>query len=423
MNNLLSIFLKSGKISTDTRKIEKGSIFFALKGPNFNGNKFAKKAISLGAILAVIDEPEYQNENTILVDDTLKSLQQLAHDYRNTISAKVIGLTGSNGKTTTKELLSKALGTKFNVFSTPGNFNNHIGVPLTLLSIPQNTDFAIIEMGDNKPGDIKELCEIACPDFGFITNIGKDHIEGYGTMEGNIATKKELVDYLDQNNKLFIFSSDSENVPNLAIGIKKSLEINDYLSIFNFKQLPSNPFVTYEIGDTCYETKLVGDYNFENIKFSIAISHYLDVELPTSSEAICSYSPVNNRSQFIKKSNNEVILDAYNANPSSVENALNSFFNVKSDFPKIAILGDMLELGDISKEEHLNVLNKLNNQNDVKPLFVGSIYFQFSDKFDFTFFENTEEASKYFEKNAIKKALVLFKGSRGIALEKLLEKF
>ena len=228
---------------------------------------------------------------------------------------------------------------------------------------------------------------------------------------------------IDDNNKLFIFSSDSENVPNLAIGIKKSLEINDYLSIFNFKQLPSNPFVTYEIGDTCYETKLVGDYNFENIKFSIAISHYLDVELPTSSEAICSYSPVNNRSQFIKKSNNEVILDAYNANPSSVENALNSFFNVKSDFPKIAILGDMLELGDISKEEHLNVLNKLNNQNDVKPLFVGSIYFQFSDKFDFTFFENTEEASRYFEKNAIKKALVLFKGSRGIALEKLLEKF
>ena len=423
MNNLLSIFLKSGKISTDTRKIERGSIFFALKGPNFNGNKFAEKAISLGAIVAVIDEPEYQNENTILVDDTLKGLQQLAHDYRNTISVKVIGLTGSNGKTTTKELLSKALGTKFNVFSTPGNFNNHIGVPLTLLSIPLNTDFAIIEMGDNKPGDIKELCEIACPDLGFITNIGKDHIEGYGSMEGNIATKKELVDYLDQNNRLFIYSSDSENVPNLAFGIKKSLEINNYLSSYNFKQLPSNPFVTYEIGENFYETNLVGDYNFENIKFSIAISLYLEVELPTSNKAICSYSPVNNRSQFIKTSNNEVILDAYNANPSSVENALKSFLKIKSDLPKVAILGDMLELGNISKEEHLNVLNKLDNQNDVKPFFVGSIYFQFKDKFDYTFFENTEDANNYFKINTIKKALVLFKGSRGIALEKLLENF
>lgn len=423
MNEILSLFLKSGKVSTDTRKIEKGSIFFALKGPNFNGNEFAQKAIDLGAIKSVIDEPKYQNENTILVDNVLKSLQDLSSNFRKHLNLKVIGLTGSNGKTTTKELLNKALATKYKVFSTPGNFNNHIGVPLTLLSTPKATEFAIVEMGDNKPGDIKELCDIALPDIGFITNIGKDHIEGYGDMAGNIATKKELVDFLVKEKKPFIYSSDSENVTGLANGIENKIEINSYLQESNFEKLNSNPFVTFSIAGKTFQTNLVGDYNLENIKFALAISNYLGVDYIAASQAICSYSPENNRSQFIETAANQVILDAYNANPSSVENALNSFLKIDTNLKKVLVLGDMLELGNISKKEHLNVLNRLSLEKDLGVYLVGKIYYQYRNDFEFSFFETTNKANEYFEKNSIKKALVLFKGSRGIALEKLIDNF
>jgi len=422
-NNLLSLFIKAGKVSTDTRKIEKGSIFFALKGPNFNGNKYAKQAIEKGAFKAVIDEDEFQNEDTILVEDVLKALQKLAADYRKTLKTKIIGLTGSNGKTTTKELLTLALASKFKVFSTPGNLNNHIGVPLTLLQISKETDFAIVEMGDNKPGDIIELCEIANPDIGFITNIGMDHLEGYGTMEGNIATKKELVDFLEKKNKPFIYCADSENVPQIISSKTTSIEINSFLKNSNFKALPSNPFVNYKVQEVVWKTNLVGDYNIENIKFAIAISLYFGADPNLLNKAICNYIPSNNRSQYLKTENNEVILDAYNANPSSVANAIESFLKIRSSLPKVLILGDMLELGQISEQEHLKVLERVFQLPEIKGVFVGSIYSKFKSKYNFSFFENTQQAFEFFEKESIKKALVLFKGSRGIALEKLLPNF
>lgn len=422
-DKILALFLKHKSVSTDTRKITENSIFFALKGPNFNGNQFAEKAISLGASYAVIDEPQYQTEKTILVENSLLALQKLANNYRNTLQTKIIALTGSNGKTTTKELLLSALQTKFSAYGTPGNFNNHIGVPLTILQITPKTDLAIIEMGDNKPGDIAELCAITQPDIGFITNIGKDHIEGYGTMEKNIATKNELPQYLNKHKKPFFYSASSENIEGIAENCSSEFDVDRMAKQLKISQLKSNPFVRIKIDETIYETQLIGDYNFQNIIFSLCLSHYLNCDLHASALAICNYQPKINRSQLHQTESNQLILDAYNANPSSVENALYSFFKLETSLKKVVVLGDMLELGSIAEEEHLKMLHLLQAHPEVESYFIGKTYFQYKRDFDFSFFQNTAEAKEFFEKKAIKKALILLKGSRGIALENLIGAF
>ena len=415
--NLLQLFLKHGKVSTDTRSIIPNSIFFALKGPNFNGNKFAKEALEKNAAWAVIDEKEYRTEKTILVDDVLLALQQLAKEYRQYLNLRIIGLTGSNGKTTTKELLHRVLLTKHKTFSTPGNLNNHIGVPLSLLQIPKDTEYAIIEMGDNKPGDIQELCEIAEPNLGFITNIGKDHIEGYGSIEGNLHTKNELFKYLNQKGNAGFFSERDPLVSRIGKELKSLNTIESFAKKINIKQAPSNPFVCFSIDNRVFQTQLVGDYNYQNILFAISIGLFCGVEPLVAADAVCSYKPENNRSQLIKSTNNTIILDAYNANPTSVELALKSFLNYSSKLPKVAILGDMLELGVIADEEHLAILDWLNNQSEIQPVLVGSIYIKFKEKYDFSFYESTTQLIDRLKKDPIKKALVLLKGSRGIKLE------
>ena len=274
---LLDHFLKLKVVSTDTRNIKPNSIFFSLKGPNFNGNKFAKEAIKKGASLAVIDEVEYQNENTILVKDALKSLQDLARDYRIHLGLKVIAITGSNGKTTTKELLVNALSKKYNTYGTPGNFNNHIGVPLTLLNLQKETEIAVIEMGDNKPGDIAELCEIALPDYGFVTNVGKDHLEGYGTMSKNIRTKDELHKYLSENNNFIFYNSNDQYYNDYTINTDHSFDISSLLSKKTIKQNASNPFVNFSINNEYYSTNLIGDYNLIKIITTYSIAHHFNV--------------------------------------------------------------------------------------------------------------------------------------------------
>lgn len=415
--NLLQLFLKHLKVSTDTRNITPNSLFFALKGPNFNGNKFAKEALRKKAAYAIIDEKEYHSENTILVDDVLLALQQLAKEYRQYLKLQIIGLTGSNGKTTTKELLYRVLSSKFKTFSTPGNLNNHIGVPLSLLQIPKGTEYAIIEMGDNKPGDIKELCKIAEPNLGFITNVGKDHIEGYGSIEGNLNTKNELFEYLNQNGNTGFFSESDPLVSRIGKELKSPNNIESFAKKINIKQAPSNPFVCFSIDDNIFQTQLVGDYNYQNILFAISIGFFCGVVPLAAANAICSYKPENNRSQLMETAKNTIILDAYNANPTSVELALNSFKKYSSGMPKVAILGDMLELGEIAQDEHFAILEWLKNQSEIQPILVGSIYFKFKEKFHFTFYESPSQLIEGLKKEPIKKALVLLKASRGIKLE------
>ncbi len=416
---LLDHFLKLKVVSTDTRNIKPNSIFFSLKGPNFNGNKFVKEAIKKGASLVVIDEIEYQNENTILVKDALKSLQDLARDYRIHLGLKVIAITGSNGKTTTKELLVNALSKKYNTYGTPGNFNNHIGVPLTLLNLQKETEIAVIEMGDNKPGDIAELCEIALPDYGFVTNVGKDHLEGYGTMSKNVRTKDELHKYLSENNNFIFYNSNDQYYNDYTINTDHSFDISSLLSKKTIKQNASNPFVNFSIKNEYYSTNLIGDYNLINITTTYSIAHHFKVSSENIGNAISNYEPENNRSQFQKTDNNQLVLDAYNSNPSSLELALSSFSKLDSSLNKGVILGDMLELGGIANEEHISALKQLERMNLHQVILCGSLFFQYKEDYPYLFFKSTNEAKVHIKNNRIEKALLLLKGSRGNKLEEL----
>ncbi|MCS6834101.1 MAG: UDP-N-acetylmuramoyl-tripeptide--D-alanyl-D-alanine ligase, partial [Flammeovirgaceae bacterium] len=311
-------------VSTDSRKIEKGNLFIALKGANFNGNQFADEALAKGARYAVVDEPAFATSpRHLLVADGLKALQALAQYRRQQLNIPIIAITGSNGKTTTKELLNLALAKKYNTFSTQGNLNNHIGVPLTLLAMPSTTEIAVIEMGDNRQGDIAELCQIAQPTHGYITNIGKDHLEGFGSFENNIRAKGELFDYLQQHHGTAFVS---ENDPILLSMAKKFTQpVLFGRKHYLLKFVEANPFVVYEDEDgNRWQTQLIGQYNFDNIQAVYAIARFMNVATNAIHEAICSYVPKNNRSQLIHQNTNTYILDAYNANPSSMEVALRS---------------------------------------------------------------------------------------------------
>jgi UDP-N-acetylmuramoyl-tripeptide--D-alanyl-D-alanine ligase len=417
-------FLETTGPCTDTRNILLDSMFFALKGGNFNGNEFALKAIEDGCKYAIIDEKKYAiDDRFILVENVLKALQELANYHRKQFNIPVIGITGSNGKTTTKELIGAILETSYTTLYTKGNLNNHIGVPLTLLGLDKKHEVAIIEMGANKPGDIKELAEISEPNYGIITNIGTAHIEGFGSLEGVISTKKELYDFiLKVEGKIFINQEDrllNDIVPKPVSLITYGEQERSYV---HGELTKLTPFVYFQWRTSKYvspiiETKLVGKYNFTNFLAAIAIGLYLEVDKNKINKALTEYKPSNNRSQVTVTKNNTIIVDCYNANPSSMFSALESFKEIENG-NKIAILGDMLELGDISQLEHQKTVDYL-KEHALTAYLVGA-------EFEKTItnnaiFSSTKELISYLNSNSISDSLILLKGSRGIQLEKVLE--
>lgn len=417
---LHTLFLRHPNVNTDTRKIKENDIFFALKGDNFNGNEYALKAIEKGAAYAIIDEKEFHtNDKTILVDDTLRTLQLLANHHRHYCKAKVISLTGSNGKTTTKELIHAVLSQTYKTIATKGNLNNHIGVALSLLDIGTDTEIAIIEMGANHQKEIALLSTIAEPDYGYITNFGKAHLEGFGGVAGVIKGKSELYDYLLANDKVvFMNADDPIQKEKLGSYIQKYGYSSTDSQFYNITMLTANPFVEIAVEKTRIKTQLIGSYNFTNCCAAILMGKYFNVPLEKIKQGLENYLPDNNRSQVLLKNGHKIILDAYNANPSSMTVALEHFANTK-DKSKILFLGDMFELGDTAHEEHQNIAD-LAQQLGFETIFlIGENFYKVAGaQRKFTSFE---AFTAYLEQNPIPKDTTLFiKGSRGMALERIL---
>ncbi|MFV0195048.1 UDP-N-acetylmuramoyl-tripeptide--D-alanyl-D-alanine ligase [Empedobacter falsenii] len=414
-------FLKSKNVTTDTRNISKDCIFFALKGANFNGNTFAQEAINQGAMLAIVDEKEYENnsQNTFLVHNALETLQDLARMYRKHLQIPFIGLTGSNGKTTTKELISAVLKEKFKTHYTFGNLNNHIGVPLTILSIPEDTEIAVIEMGANHQKEIELLASISQPDFGYITNFGKAHLEGFGGIEGVIKGKSELYDFLRANKKTaFVNYNDPIQVEKTADinRITFSNQNNTDVQIELIENKTEYLAVKYKNLDI--HSHLTGNYNFSNISCAIAIGQYFGIDAESIKNGIENYFPSNNRSQIINKENYKIVMDAYNANPSSMEASLNNF--VKFEGSKTIIIGDMFELGDEAKTEHQRVLDLAERLNFDQIFILGHHFSEtITTNPNVKKFEDRKAFEKYLIDNPIKTKNILIKGSHGMRLDLL----
>jgi UDP-N-acetylmuramoyl-tripeptide--D-alanyl-D-alanine ligase len=403
------------KIVTDTRKIVKDSVFFALKGDNFDGNTFVSEALKKGAILAVIDDKSYQiSDKTVLVKDVLTSLQKLATFHRKQLKIPIIALTGSNGKTTTKELIKAVLSQKFKVCATAGNFNNHIGVPLTLLSMTKATEIGIVEMGANHPGEIAFLCQLVQPNFGYITNFGKAHLEGFGSLEGVIKAKSELYNYLKKTKGYAFVNTDDVIQKKQAKGLRQFSYDGSEIVLKN-----ADPFVEIEYNRAHIKSQLIGSYNYKNIAAAIAIGAHFKIQTNNIKKAIESYKPSNNRSQIIKKGALQIILDAYNANPTSMQLALENFKKLSSR-PKYLVLGDMLELGAVAKAEHQAAIDYLDGIIFEKAYVIGPHFYQTKIVkkaiYKFDSFETFKTAF-----TLPKNGILLVKGSRGMVLERLLE--
>ena len=420
---MYQLFEQHPVITIDSRKITPACIFFAIKGELFDGNSFAAEALKKGAAYAVIDNPAYSIENTILVSNVLESLQELAGIHRSELNIPVIGITGTNGKTTTKELLNAVLGSHFRVQSTSGNLNNHIGVPLTILSLTKNTEIAIIEMGANHPGEIALLCEIARPTHGLITNIGKAHLEGFGGYEGVIKAKSELYHFLKKTQGTAFVNGDNTLLISLSEGIDRVL----YGSKQGFQTyanlIESDPYLqvtwNHKRKVTHINTQLVGAYNLENVLATLSVADYFNIPEEKVIKAISGYVPSNNRSQQVKTDKNLVILDAYNANPSSMQAALANFVQMKAD-KKMVILGDMLELGEESTREHYAVIGKLKEYGFTDTILVGP-EFQKASGNTLVSFPDISAAVKWLNQHPIRDYTILVKGSRGIKMEKVME--
>lgn len=401
-------------VNTDTRNIRKNSIFFALKGENFNGNKYAEEAIKKGANYAIVDEKEYKTtESVILVDNVLQCLQELAAYHREILNVPILALTGSNGKTTTKELINAVLSRKFNTVATQGNLNNHIGVPLTLLSMTDETEFGIVEMGANHLNEISFLSNIAKPNFGYITNFGKAHLEGFGNIEGVIKGKSELYDYLKSTHgKVFVNQHDE-------IQLKQSEGIHTVPFEETIAFIDANPSVKISFKNLEIESQLIGSYNFNNIAAAITIGNYFDIDSTTVKTALENYISTNNRSQVIQKNDVRIIMDAYNANPSSMQAALENFKNLEAS-SKIAILGDMFELGETAVDEHQKIAEFAEELNLKLVFLIGELFSKTATndaiKFiDFDTFKNNYNSTEF------SNSTLLIKGSRGMKLERILD--
>ena len=422
IKELYEIFLKSNGVATDSRQINNNCLFFALKGVNFNGNEFAKSAIDKGAMYAVVDEKKYSldDEKFIFVNDSLKTLQELANFHRKKLSTKIIGITGSNGKTTSKELIHSVLETEFNTYCTKGNLNNHIGVPLSILEISHETEIAIIEMGANHLGEIKLLSSIAEPNYGYITNFGKAHLEGFGSEEGVIKGKSELFDFLKENSGYIFCNSDDQ---------KQKEILGDYDNKFTFGQKDADLIYTtitdeqnivVDVNGATIESTLFGNYNVQNIISAVTIGKYFGVKMQNIQEGISKYISENNRSQLIKKNGNRIRLDAYNANPTSMLLAIKSFDNINSK-NKILILGDMYELGEDENKFHQEIVDYCENLKIDKVFLVGKIFAKTNFSKKFFSYENYLKLSQSKEFKAVIDSNLLIKGSRGMQLEKILE--
>lgn len=423
ISNIHSLFLKCSSVSIDTRKIEANSLFFAIKGENFDANTFAQEALEKGASYVIIDNENYFiDRRTILVKNSLSTLQDLAKYHRQYLKLPIIALTGSNGKTTTKELINAVLSKKFKTKATIGNLNNHIGVPLTLLSFDSTTEIGIVEMGANHKKEIAFLCELAQPDYGYITNFGKAHLEGFGGIEGVIEGKSEMYNYISASNKLaFINLEDKIQVEKSKILKVFSFGINKENANVNIISTAAYPFVQIHYYDFIIRTHLIGLYNANNINAALTIGKYFEVDDKAIKEALESYIPENNRSQLITKRTNQIILDAYNANPSSMAVAIENFLQL-DNANKVMILGDMFELGSESAQEHKTIINMLSVRKDITSYFIGKEFYNHSIKhFNFHFFETFDAFSEYLNGIEIENSSILIKGSRGMALERTLQ--
>jgi UDP-N-acetylmuramoyl-tripeptide--D-alanyl-D-alanine ligase len=432
MHELYNHFLKHPQICTDTRDIKKDAIFFALKGDHFNANQFAEKALNEGCSLAVIDEPAYKkDERYFLVEDVLKALQQLANHHRRQLTLPVLAITGTNGKTTSKELVNAVLGEKYKVLATKGNLNNHIGVPLTLLNITEEHEIAIIEMGANHQGEIAMLCDIAEPRFGMITNIGKAHLEGFGGAEGVVKAKNELYNYIRKHNGKLIVNADNELLMSLSNNADRiTFGTMDEGVDFRGFLVESNPFVKIKCkaqtdvqpleSKPTIATALIGKYNFENILAAACIGNYFKVEEAQIKNGLEKYVPSNNRSQVMQTKSNLLLMDAYNANPSSMNAAIENFAQMDRK-DKLVILGDMLELGEESEKEHQQIIELLKEKKLLHAILVGPHFIKAAQAPFTQLFQTSEEACNYLKEFPVNNATVLIKGSRGIKLEKLVE--
>jgi UDP-N-acetylmuramoyl-tripeptide--D-alanyl-D-alanine ligase len=417
--SLYQLYLKSGKVSTDTRQIAPGSLFFAIKGPKYNANAFAQEALSKGASYAVVDEKEYViGEQTILVQDGLTALQQLAMYHRDQLEIPVIGLTGSNGKTTSKELVNAVLSKKYKTLATKGNLNNHIGVPLTILSIDSSVEIAIIEMGANHVGEIALLSSIAMPTHGFITNIGKAHIGTFGGFENIIRGKSELYQHLITQDGVVFINSQNPILANMAKRFKKPLFYPAKGDYYQSQLISADPFIKIETEDgTILNTQMIGSYNFENIATALCIGKYFGVEPAKAEQAVVEYVPGNMRSQIIQKGTNTIILDAYNANPSSMQAAVESLAGMKAK-NKVAILGDMYELEEEAEKEH-RTLGKLLQEKKLDRVYLcGTLIRAAKEECPAArHFETRELLIDELKKNPITDSTILVKASRGMGLE------
>lgn len=427
IDELHDLFLKHPHVFTDSRKAEAGGMFFALKGERFDGNRFVADALNDGADIAVTDDPSFNlRGDCIVVDDVLKTLQQLANYHRNYLSLPVIAITGTNGKTTTKELIREVLAEKYKVISTTGNLNNHIGVPLTLLSMREEHEIAIIEMGANHMGEIAELCEIADPDYGLITNVGKAHLEGFGSFEGVKKTKGEMYEHIARGGKGIFINADNKHLEEMSVGNRVKFTYGSYSSGADLKgeiadeQIYLVVKVLFPKGWLYLKSKLIGGYNFENIMAAARIGLFFDVDPVKIQHAVASFEPDNNRSQLLKKAGATILLDCYNANPTSMQVSVKNFININHD-NKVAVLGDMLELGEVSEMEHQKIVDLINNAGLKSVFLVGEHFAKTRIPEYFQKIPDVESLISMIKEFDWNNKFLFIKGSRGIKLEKIID--
>ncbi|WP_129020176.1 UDP-N-acetylmuramoyl-tripeptide--D-alanyl-D-alanine ligase [Edaphocola flava] len=422
--SLYKIYLQHPDVQTDTRKLKSGDLYFALKGANFNGNRFAATALDAGAAYCIVDEADaVVDERCILVADVLETLQQLALHHRRQFTIPFIAITGTNGKTTTKELVTKVLSAKYRTYATEGNLNNHIGVPLTILKIRKDAEMAIIEMGANHQKEIAFYCTVAEPDFGLINNVGKAHLEGFGSVEGVRKAKGELYDYIREHQGTIFINSDLDYLGEMAQGIAHQYTYGTTNAKIIGKPLQSSGLLKLAVlssgMETTIQTQLVGDYNLPNVLAAVAIGTYFDMDIDTIKSALEAYQPSNSRSQLLEKGTNTIILDAYNANPSSMKLALENMATLHTDKSKWLLLGAMKEMGESCYEEHKSLVDLAKHLNFEQVLLVGEEFESVKDQYQW--FATSAEAYDWISRNPIVNSVVLVKGSRGSKMEVVLE--